>query len=179
MECDSRYAGPQTDESEAYFNRILHTPPAAFAKFLYQLDLTGFNVARIPNTKYGAFQKELNLDPPMLFLDSFLKNDMSFTIKRDPLMGGDEEFSFPNDNQKCIVEKDVIFNMYLDMCKQDKYANPGNPIGFWKHIKNVIDDTWEPHNKPRGLRSIPITFPPISECKAAFCRFVREPKWFD
>jgi hypothetical protein len=176
MECDSRYAGPQTDEIAEYFDRILAVPAAAFAKFLYNRDLTGFNVSRIPNTDYGAFQKELNLDPPLMFLDKFLKDDMTFD--NDPLSASDW-ISFPDDTMACIIEKDVFFNMYLAMCTRDKVRYPGPPAEFWKQIKSVIKGTTEPSKKPAGRRSIPITFPVISVCKAAFATHMREPKWFD
>ena len=176
MECDSRYAGPQTDEIAEYFDRILAVPAAAFAKFLYNRDLTGFNVSRIPNTDYGAFQKELNLDPPLMFLDKFLKDDMTFD--NDPLSASDW-ISFPDDTMACVIEKDVFFNMYLAMCTRDKVRYPGVSAEFWKQIKSVIKGTTEPSKKPAGRRSIPITFPVISVCKAAFATHMREPKWFD
>lgn len=50
MSLNRRWEGVQTDESEAYFNKIRDAPSEAFAKFLYNRDISNFNPRKFKKT---------------------------------------------------------------------------------------------------------------------------------
>ena len=73
IEVDSKYSGPQTTESAAYFDKIQQTSVHALAHFFYNRDISKFNPRNIPRTKYGRFQKILNFDSAQNWVYEFLK----------------------------------------------------------------------------------------------------------
>ena len=78
------------------------------------------------------------------FLDTFLKDDMTFDNK-DPgsPMAAEDLLSFPYDHTCCTVEKDVLFKMFQNRFGTGKHNDLGAPM-FWKTIKNIIPGTTEP-----------------------------------
>ena len=60
---DDKYAGPQTAESKAYFDKLYAVPIEAIAHYLYEYSLADFNPRVIPATELQRDQKFRSFDP--------------------------------------------------------------------------------------------------------------------
>ena len=75
LEVDSRWVtGAQTTESKVYFDALAAVNASHFAYFLYNRDITDFNPRKAPSTEYQHFQKKLNLDSCMCWIEDTLQN---------------------------------------------------------------------------------------------------------
>jgi hypothetical protein len=63
LELNNKYAGRMTKEKEEYFNPIVQAPAGAFAKILYNRDITHFNPRIFKKTKLLQEQVERNHNP--------------------------------------------------------------------------------------------------------------------
>ena len=70
-----RHAGIETDESEAYFQRLRSVPVAAIYKLLMTKDLSSFRPRKIPKTDALRQQQEAGFDAVTTFWNEALKDE--------------------------------------------------------------------------------------------------------
>src|SRR5690606_21677573 len=70
-----RFAGIETDESEAYFQRLRSVPVPAIYKLLMTKDLSNFRPRKIPKTNALRQQQEAGFDAVTAFWNEALKDE--------------------------------------------------------------------------------------------------------
>ena len=88
LEVDSKYSGPQTEESQVYFNKLRGVDVRHFAYLLYNRDIAGFNPRRTPSSDYHRYQRKINLDSLSDWVEHSLQNGVFALSKPQPY--GDE-----------------------------------------------------------------------------------------
>ena len=82
LQCDDKYSGIQTTEKKEYFKKILETPEEAFAKFLYERDISKFNPREFAKTDLFQAQNEKSWPSDIKFIYKCLEsNSLSASIK--------------------------------------------------------------------------------------------------
>jgi hypothetical protein len=131
LECDNKYAGPQTPESKAYFDKIAAVDPAKFAWFLYNRDISKFNVAAVPITDLQREQAADNLDTVEAWLRSRMEEGDFY----------DENFGTPRTYKwNAWMPTDVMYRMYADEMKGG-HSRPVSKNVFFKELTALIDYT--------------------------------------
>ena len=74
LELNNKYSGRMTKEKEDYFNPIVKAPAGAFAKILYNRDLTHFNPRIFKKTKLLQEQVERNHNPVKVWWHKVLQD---------------------------------------------------------------------------------------------------------
>jgi hypothetical protein len=166
IEVDSRYSGPQTTESAAYFDKIQKTDVSALARFFYSRDITNFNPRSIPRTKYGRFQKILNFDSAQNWVYEFLKEgQLPQPSHRVQIM--------LSESDDTIIAKDELVMSYTCMPTQTYRQKYGKE----QFLKTIYDSLGSSSCKQAGIPSV--KFPPLSVCKTNFAEYVKDDKWWE
>ena len=84
------HAGRQTDESRAYFARILSVDARAFAHFLYERDISAFKTEIVPMTEAAQSQIEHSMSTVAQWWAYCLKHDVGAIRMRLADGPGDE-----------------------------------------------------------------------------------------
>jgi hypothetical protein len=168
LEVDSKYAGPQTHESTAYFKRLTSVDVRHFAHFLYNRDISNYNPRAIPSSNYHRHQKLLNFDTVTTWLEQVLRN------------GGDADADLKlSANEGTRFAKKAIFEHYHHSKAADsKYKNKVGDKAFFKKLYALLPEM--PRNKkmgPRGNQVPAIIFPPLPRCKELFEKAMHETQW--
>ena len=144
LEVDSKYAGPQTPESAAYFNRLASVDVRHFAHFLYSRDISKFNPRAIPSTSYHRHQKLLNFDTVTTWIEKVLRDgqldvdELDYQDKGE--LSADKSTSF---------EKNLIFQSYhYSKAADSKYKNKVGDKAFFKKLYAIFPEI--PKNKTEG-----------------------------
>ena len=74
LEIDDKWAGSNTAESTAYFDKVANVPIQMLANYLYRVDLTGWNARIFPLTQALLDQKIESMDPTSLWVFNKLKD---------------------------------------------------------------------------------------------------------
>ena len=157
------HSGPQTEESKAYFDRILNVPIEVFAHYLYSRDISQFNPCSVINTpllrdqKYRSFDaiKKWWLD--VLCKESIECDDFSLSengrhdnIRPTPSLhelaqwgdsGGDD---ISNGSQwRAPYYKDYIYGSYKEYViannsNNNKRTTIISTTEFWKEFKSIV-----------------------------------------
>jgi hypothetical protein len=139
LECDNKYAGPQTPESKAYFDKIAAVDPAKFAWFLYNRDISKFNVAAVPITDLQREQAADNLDSVEAWLRSRMEEGDFY----------DENFGMPRTYKwNAWMTKDVMHRMYKDEMKGG-HCTPLGHNKFFEQLTALIKYTSKRHGKKK------------------------------
>jgi hypothetical protein len=112
LEVDNRYAGPQTDESKAYFDTLGAVDPSAFAYYLYNRDITGFTPRKIPSTAYGREQKSINFDSPTGWIEQILREGKILILEETPAYAMWENEKFLSTTEETSVSKKDVLAAY-------------------------------------------------------------------
>ena len=153
LELNNKYAGRMTKEKEDYFNPIIKAPAGAFAKILYNRDLTYFNPRMFKKTALLQEQVERNHNPVKVWWHTVLKeggwegfscNEKIFnywnTLEEDN--SGDTIKNKKTGQEIIGYFKDYIYERYK-MTETDKRGF-NTPSAFWRELKqNCLGDLYK------------------------------------
>jgi hypothetical protein len=176
-EVSNKYAGRQTDESAAYFNKLASVDPRHFARFLYERDISNFNPKAWPSTDYHRFQKVLNLpavDSTLAWVHDLLRD-----------AGGSNEFGQQtlrlHAREETALSKDAVFCSYKDYCRNTSGSGVSarflDSNSFFKKLYDVFPDLKDTRPGRLGQQVRCITFPDLADCRALFLVKMNEEKW--
>lgn len=179
IETKSEYAGMQSAESHAYFQRLAEVTAGSFARILYERDLTAFNVQAAPATELLRQQKVVTMEgkPTGWLLER---------LRVGSFDGISEHVRFvqPRDAshwERCML-KDHVYSNFVDWAKHKSNRAPAANNVFWKEIKeavgnnNVNEQQVSIREGPDGMshRRMSIQFAPWSDCQAGFRLYVKD-----
>jgi hypothetical protein len=164
LEVDSKYAGRQTPESKVYFDRLQAVPAAAFARFLYERDLSNFNPRAAPSTEYQRHQKTINFGSVTQFVELALRRGQF----DEGLVLGEEETK---------LEKTRVYEAYLEFCTDRRISRRVMDAAFWRKLRSLVPGAVE-HRAPRSQGRVrEMVFPLLAECRVEFQASVNETEW--
>jgi hypothetical protein len=187
IEVDSKFAGPQTPESKAYFDTLAAVSAAAFAKHLYGRDLSSFNPRAPPSTEYQRHQKTINFGSVTAFVEHALRQgaftgpfDSASTMMGASLAdidgadddGGDDGASFTRK-----VLKSDVYNSYLGFCTDRGIRRTAIDKAFWRKLRSLASGVTE-HRLSRQLgHKRVVVFPALKEARKQFLAAIHEGAW--
>mgnify|MGYP003632838112 CR=1 FL=1 len=147
LELDNKYAGRADKEKNEYYKPLLEVRPEAFAKILYNWDITNFSPRVFKKTELLQDQVERNWNSVKVWWGGvMMEGGLSYKEKFIPLnevaehyVGGnavDYGLSLTNEKTKkkvVVYPKDLIFSMY------DSFSADSRKLSsraFWKELKN-------------------------------------------
>ena len=142
LECKNTYAGPQTDVSRAYFERILKIESKHFAYYLYNRDITDFNSRNIPQTRGTLTQQVQSLSAvPSAFYECLQRG---YILER-------EDDAFPNGH---VDWDSPLFRSKVFKSLNKEFGHlrgwPDKPQSFWHQLKMLLG-FWDPNPMMRYL----------------------------
>ena len=182
LEVDSRFAGPQTPESTAYFKKILDLDPRNVAYFLYNRDISNFNPRSSPMTDYQRHQKKINFDSTMTWLDAWLQTgdlpginetNLSTEGKAAISLGEEEETNW-------IFKRDLLKSYHCEII--EKFKHRQGEVIFFKTIYDTLELDLLQCTRRITLvkaRERQICFPSLPVCRERFAKKVHDPTWFE
>ena len=165
LEVNSKYAGPQTPESAAYFDALSKVDVRHFAHFLYNRDISSYNPQAIPSSPYHRHQKLINFDAATTWLEQVLREG---TIQE-----GTHDLSA---DQETNVAKAEVYRIYSHT-EADKFKRKVGDAAFWKKLKELLPSLEYVKSGPRGKQMRFVTFPPLPRCRELFQMAVKEHEW--
>lgn len=177
VECDDKYAGIQTEESKKYFDNILpdKNPEKvmAFAKFLYNRDISNFNPRNFKETELQQEQVEQGYDTFTNWWKKCLSEDDICGI---PFDYGEQADVYIELGGKGGFLKSAIYQDYRDSCK-GMYGNTLTSNIFWKRLDKITDKE-DLRIKYDHKRPYCVKFKPIFELRKEFNIFTNyEYEW--
>jgi hypothetical protein len=178
IEVDSKFAGPQTPESMAYFNLLAAVPSEAFAKYLYARDISTFNPRAPPSTEYQRHQKTINFGPTTAFVEHALREGKFadpaplgyMSIESDDDDGDGDKFTLP-------LMKHHVYDRYLDFCCERRAKRPAIDKAFWRKVKALLPGLKQ-HRTHRDVgRKRMVVFPAIEIAREQFLTAIHEGNW--
>ena len=182
LELSNEFSGRDTDKKAEYFNNIRQVPTEAFAKVLYNMDLSSFNPRKFKKTKLLQEQVERNWCSPKVWWNDVVKEggfnyrgsfvEWGKTLKVD--VGTHyENYGKTIKNQKkekmVVYDKDWFFEVYNSKNYDGrKFAK----ATFFKEIqKNCLGDLYKDERvQKKNERKIYIFLPSLDEARE---------KWYD
>ena len=168
FEADNKYTGKQNAESKAYFDRLASCPPEAFAKFLYERDISQFNPCAYPSTDYLLEQKLLNFDSVQTFVEHILR------LKEMP-----DGSSRQDDKGIIKINKNDFYQSYLIFTRTTANRRVEVESTVMKRVLRIIGDKGLKESRPivdkKRCRTLEIN---IEEARKGFCAYTKEPDWF-
>jgi hypothetical protein len=125
-ELDNKYAGIQTPESKAYFDKIINLPTQKIADFLYQYDLTKFDSREFPITEGLNNEKKMSMDSSTSWLYDTLGLETEWNEYADGF------------------DKKLMYERYIAWCKSSHQYRVSNDVVFWKNVKMMIVKEYKP-----------------------------------
>ena len=187
IEVDSKYAGPQTPESKAYFDQLAAVPAASFAKFLYNYDLSGFNPRAPPSTEYQRHQKTINFGSVTAFVEHCLRRGhftehqeapyscSALDINDDSTIDDDEESDGPTMIHEAL--KSTVFEYYLFFCAERGIRRTTIDKAFWRKVKTLVPGYSEHRRSRHTGRQRVVAFPSLVEARDCFATAIHEASW--
>jgi hypothetical protein len=179
FEADNKYTGKQTTESKAYFDRLSSCPPEAFAKFLYERDISQFNPCAYPSTDYLLEQKLLNFDSVQTFIEHILrfKELPNVCISVFQIDSSKQE---PQKTGIIDVDKSKFYQAYLAFTRTTANRRVEVESAVMKRILRIVGDKGLTVSRPvvdtKRCRQWHIN---IEEARKGFCAYTKEPNWFE
>ncbi len=182
LELSNEYSGRDTDKKEKYFNEIRKVTTEAFAKVLYNRDISSFNPRKFKKTKLLQEQVELNWTSPKVWWNTCLKDggfnyDGSF-IEWGKTLNVDKGNYYENyglviknkkKEKRVVYDKDWLYKVYENHSYDGrKFSNST----FWRDIqKNCIGDLYEENKiQKKKERKLYVFLPSLEEARE---------KWYD
>jgi hypothetical protein len=155
LEVDDLYCGSQTPESKLYFDALAAVPPEAFAKVLYDRDLTNFNPSNVPQTPLLRQQKLHTASAPVKWWHGCLDQGQLFPGQDWP---------------QAAVPKWRVLEAYAS----ENGLRARNDGQFWKELISMLGDK----HKFSKVQKVPsILFPTLEQCKTAFRKDQADMDW--
>lgn len=148
-------------QDHAYFgtldNRLKQGGDAAFLDHLLSLDLSGFNIRKVPSTAALTEQKALSLPP----FDQWLLSRL-----------WEGAMSKHGEGWAPAVDKTLIFNEYIDYLQRKGNARYENTEPRWvgRRLQQLIPSTTTKRAREGYKRTWQYTFPPLDQARAEFER---------
>ena len=162
LEVDSRFSGPQTEESREYFDKLGAVSVAAVAYYLYNRDISEFHktMRSVPSTAYTRHQKTINFESPLAFVHELL----------------DEGSHFDEEGVGEDVCKNQLFSEYGRFCDTDKFSKKVVKGDFFKELHRIVGRdnvvTSRPTTNGRRYHSVRIKSQAVA--RQNFCNEVKE-----
>lgn len=182
LELSNEYSGRTSAKNEKYFETIRNVPIEAFAKVLYNRDISQFNPRKFKKTKLLQEQVERNWSSPKVWWNSVLKEggfnyDGNFiewgkTLKVDKGMHYETyglEIKNKNGDKRVVYDKDWLYKVYESNTYDGrKFSNST----FWRDIqKNCIGELYDEKKvQKKKQRKIYVFTPSLDEARE---------KWYD
>ena len=163
IEVDNRYSGPQTPESEAYFNALRAVDVLAVAHMLYNRDLSTFNPRAVPSSAYQRHQKVLNFESSMAFIEGVLRDASDFT----PVIAGIRVLT---------QTKEDFYAKYREFCAQGS-MRIAHRAQLFKDVKESVGETYTLTRESTGMRRYQISITDLALARDEFCKRMREAEW--
>ena len=145
LELDNKMAGRMTPEKLAYIQPVLDSPCEAFAKILYNRDISEFKPRMFKKTKLLQTQVEMNWNSPKVFWNRVMKDggfeyDGHFIEWNKSLVVETEsdtkiyglEIKNKKKEKKVVYSKDWLFKCYE---KQSYNSRKFDNSSFWREIE--------------------------------------------
>jgi len=176
LECDNKYASRSTKEKDEYFAPIYSAPCEAFAKVLYNRDISDFKPRIFKKTNILQEQVERNWNSPKVWFNNVMKEGgfeyEGHFIEWGKTLTTDEynskkygvEIKNKQKEKKVVYDKDWLFNCY------DKQSYDGRKFmnsAFWREIqKNCLGDLYiEQKLQLKKERKIYVFLPSLEEAR--------------
>jgi hypothetical protein len=145
LELDNRMAGRMTPEKLAYIQPVLDAPCEAFAKILYNRDISEFKPRMFKKTKLLQTQVEMNWNSPKVFWNRVMKDggfeyNGHFIEWNNSLVVNTEyekksyglEIKNKKKEKRVVYSKDWLFKCYE---KQSYNGRKFDNSSFWREIE--------------------------------------------
>lgn len=177
LECDNKYASRSTKEKDEYFAPIYSAPCEAFAKVLYNRDISEFKPRIFKKTDVLQEQVERNWTSPKVWWNNVMKEggfeyDGHFIEWGKTLIIHDDynikkyglEIKNKQKEKRVVYEKDWLFKCY------DKQSYDGRKFmnsAFWREIqKNCMGNLYvEQKLQLKKERKIYVFLPSLEEAR--------------
>jgi len=182
LELSNEFSGRDTDKKVEYFNAIRKVETEAFAKVLYNRDLSSFNPRKFKKTKLLQEQVERNWCSPKVWWNDVVKEG-GFNYKGSFVEWGKtlkvdvgthyENYGIIIKNKKkekmVVYDKDWIFNVY------DSQSYDGRKFAkstFWKEMQtNCLGDLYKDERvQKKKERKLYVFLPSLDKARE---------KWYD
>jgi hypothetical protein len=146
--------------------------PAALIHYLSEMDLTGFNVFKAPDTDDLVKQQIEGLKHQELYIYQMLE-DGSIPDSQET----ENEGSHHWDEDGLFISKKVLFDLYRSWTRTTAYqANSTLTVGRFtkKLIEELIPSAYTRRVGPRGRmgRIMKIQLPPLDVCRSEFAKYI-------
>ena len=129
---DNKFGGMMNENKKQYFDKILNVPATAFAKVLYERDISRFNPRNAPLTDDLQEQVEYGENSFYSFIRACAEGDFSWFIQ-------DEYDS--NVREDGYFLKSSVYKSYEEYKKSfHKSSQHKNVRLFWKGLQNIFGD---------------------------------------
>jgi hypothetical protein len=181
IEVDSKYAGPQTPESKAYFDKLASVPAAAFARFLYERDISGFNPRAPPSTEYMRHQKVINFGSVTAYVEMALRRGRftageTFADSLDALNLVQDDREGDENMMQTPVLKTAVYDDYLVFCSERNIRRTAVDKAFWRKLRALVPSFTETRHRSVGRRRV-LHFPSLKDARAQFLAAIHEADW--
>jgi len=196
LELNNKYSGRMTKEKEEYFNPIVQAPAGAFAKILYNRDLTHFNPRIFKKTKLLQEQVERNHNPVKVWWYKVLQDGgwegiscgakmFNYWNELDELNAGDKITNKKTGEEIVGYFKDYIYERYKMTETEKRGFNSVST--FYRELKqNCLGDLYKeirPKNKDKDYKAERPAFlvlPSLEEARAKWNELQEyDYEWFD
>jgi hypothetical protein len=152
------YSGTQDATSAEYFKKLRAVDYKHVAHYLYTYDLSNFNPRAPPSTDYMRFQKLLNFDSAVAWVEKEFRETNGFL--------------FNENGQSCERPKRDIYQAYCNREGAVKHkATVVEPL-FWKVFGRIV--TLKKGRESTGKRMHTVKLPDLATARLEFESFVKE-----
>ena len=188
------------DEKEAYFSKIRKCPAEAFAKILYNRDISGFNPRQFKKTELFQQQVERSLNSDIRWLYQVLESGLLKPSAYDPLpwmellkrsgdkptnhyelygnQGYESQMAMTTKWDKLLFKKgdrkfyvvDLLYEIYAGT-RMGSYNKTQTPTVFYQTLKTVFGDSIKEGVHP--ILGKVISLPELDEARLCYNRWAR------
>lgn len=179
LELDNRMAGRMTPEKMAYIQPVLDAPCEAFAKILYNRDISEFKPRMFKKTKLLQTQVEMNWNSPKVFWNKVMKDggfeydghfiEWGKVVKVSTYEGSKSyglEIKNKKKEKKVVYSKDWLFKCYD---RQTYNGRKFDNSSFWREIEKTdgcLGDLYvDKRIQVRKERKIYVFLPTLEEAR--------------
>ena len=141
---DNKYAGVSNDEKKKYFENILNCSSKAFAKYLYERDISNYDPRKWGVNDDIKDQVEVGEGSFISYIRSCCSGNLQWV--EDDYDGRDDGF----------LRKSFIYKDYVKYSKSIPHSNTKHCQLFWKEFKKIFKGNYE-IKKVQGVRLIKLS----------------------